>query len=331
MLSREIPGFMCKKFDRGRIARVPVPLDCTSMLTTPSPTMPDCQTWIWHGREIAYQQMGTFGPTVLCIHGFGASFYHWRKNLPDWGHDFRVYAIDLIGFGKSAKPTPKTEIDYTFETWAQQIGDFCREVIGEPTFLVGNSIGCVVALQAAVDFPDWVRGVALVNCSLRLLHERKQATQPWFKRIGAPILQGILDNRAIGHWFFQQLAKPKTVKNILYQAYGNPEAVTDELVEYLLAPARDPGAADVFLAFTAYSYGPLPEDLLPQLSCPALVLWGTKDPWEPIELGWEFAQYDKVEHFIPLEGAGHCPQDEVPEQVNPIVRDWILQKVDGQG
>jgi pimeloyl-ACP methyl ester carboxylesterase len=287
------------------------------------------QTWTWRGYTIGYQQQGTTGPAVVCIHGFGASFYHWRKNVPVWGENFRVYAIDLIGFGKSAKPTPKTAIDYTFETWSQQIGDFCREVIGESAFLVGNSIGCIVALQAAVDFPAQVRGLALINCSLRLLHVRKQATQPWFKRIGAPILQRVLDNKAIGHWFFRNLAQPRTVKNILLQAYGNPAAVTDELVDYLMAPARDPGAVDVFLAFTAYSFGPLPEDLLPQLGCPAVILWGTADPWEPIALGREFAQYPMVEQFIPLEGAGHCPQDEVPELVNPIVRDWILAKVHG--
>ena len=82
---------------------------------------------------------------------------------------------------------------------------------------------------------------------------------------------------------------------------------------------------DGFLAFTRYSQGPLPEDLLAQLPCPALVLWGTEDPWEPIELGRAFAEFEAVEDFIPLEGAGHCPQDEIPEQVNPLLRDWIFK------
>jgi pimeloyl-ACP methyl ester carboxylesterase len=282
------------------------------------------QTWTWRGHAIAYQQQGSSGPAVLCIHGFGASAYHWRKNLPDLAADCRVYALDLIGFGQSAKPTPGEAIDYTFETWAAQIGDFCREVIGQPTHLVGNSIGCIAILQAAVDFPSQVLSVALINCSLRLLHVTKTATQPWIKRIGAPILQNILGNQAIGQWFFRQIAQPKTVKNILYKAYGRRDAVTDELVEYLLEPARQPGAADVFLAFTAYDHGPLAEDLLPQLTCPAIVLWGTADPWEPIDLGRAFADYPAVTQFIPLEGCGHCPQDEAPELVNPILHEWIF-------
>ncbi|MFM6157800.1 MAG: alpha/beta fold hydrolase, partial [Sphaerospermopsis kisseleviana] len=138
-----------------------------------------------------------------------------------------------------------------------------------------------------------------------------------------PILQRILSNQTVGNFFFSQLAKPKTVKKILLQAYANGETVTDELVEMLMKPAGDPGAAAVFLAFTAYSTGPLPEDLLPVLPCPAIILWGTADPWEPIDLGRELANFPQVQKFIPLEGVGHCPQDEAPELVNPILQDWI--------
>jgi pimeloyl-ACP methyl ester carboxylesterase len=93
-----------------------------------------------------------------------------------------------------------------------------------------------------------------------------------------------------------------------------------------MAPARDPGALAVFVAFTAYSQGPLPEDLLAVLPCPAIILWGTADPWEPVALGRELAKFPQVQKFIPLEGVGHCPQDEAPELVNPILQDWILQQ-----
>ena len=281
------------------------------------------KTWQWRGHSINYQQQGEQGRAVLLVHGFGASVGHWRKNIPVLAGHCRCFAIDLIGFGASAKPTPGVEIDYTFETWSAQIRDFCREVIGESVLLIANSIGCVAIMQAAVDEPGLVQGVALLNCSLRLLHERKQATQPWFKRIGTPMVQQVLQNKAIGNFFFQQLAQPNTVKNILRQAYGRSESVTDELVDILMKPAADRGAADVFLAFTAYSQGPLPEDLLPLLSCPALIIWGEVDPWEPIALGREFANYPAVREFISLPGVGHCPQDDAPELVNPILVKWI--------
>jgi pimeloyl-ACP methyl ester carboxylesterase len=139
------------------------------------------------------------------------------------------------------------------------------------------------------------------------------------------MVQWLLSVKWIGQLFFGQLAKPKVVRKILLQAYRNPEMVTDELVDMLMAPSADLGAVDVFVAFTRYSQGPLPEDLLPLLPCPAIFLWGTEDPWEPVELGRELANYPQVEKFIPLEGLGHCPQDEAPEIVNPILQDWILQ------
>jgi len=296
------------------------------MISSISISTATTQTWTWRGFPICYQAQGNQGPAIVLVHGFGASWGHWRKNIPELAKNARVFALDLIGFGGSAKPVPGKEINYTFETWAQQIGDFCREVVGEPAFLVGNSIGCIAAMQAAVDFPEITRGVALLNCSLRLLHDRKRATLPWYRRSGAPLVQKILAFKLIGQLFFSQIAKPKVVKKILLQAYKRPEAVTDELVEMLMAPALDPGAVDVFLAFTRYSQGPLPEDLLPILPCPAIILWGTDDPWEPIDLGRELANFPQVENFIPLEGLGHCPQDEAPEIVNPILIDWIFQK-----
>lgn len=282
--------------------------------------------WQWRGFSIAYQAMGDTGPAAVLVHGFGASSGHWRKNIPVLAQRCRVYAIDLIGFGGSAKPTPGSDIEYTFETWGDQIADFCREVVGDAAFLVGNSIGCIAAMQAAVSHPDIALGVVQLNCSLRLLHDRRRETQPWFKQVGAPAVQQLLGFKPVGQFFFNQLAKPNTVRKILLQAYGRSQAVTDELVDLILQPSRDPGAVDVFVAFTRYSQGPLPEDLLENLPCPTLILWGSADPWEPIELGRKFQQFAAVEQFIPLDGVGHCPQDEAPELVNAIVLDWIMQR-----
>ena len=295
-------------------------------MTVSQPTT-EIKTWTWRGYPITYRRCGEEGSAIVCVHGFGASSGHWRKNLPVLGESFRCYALDLIGFGGSAKPQPGTEINYTFETWGEQIADFCREIVGTPVFLVGNSIGCIAAMQAAVAHPEISLGVVNLNISLRLLHERKRQTLPWYRRLGAPIAQKLLSYPPVGKWFFKQIAKPKTIRNVLLQAYHHPEAVTDELVELLLAPAKDEGAAEVFVAFTSYSQGPLAEDLLPQLHCPALILWGESDPWEPIELGRELAAYSTVEDFIPLPNLGHCPQDEAPTVVNPMIKEWVEKQL----
>jgi pimeloyl-ACP methyl ester carboxylesterase len=288
-------------------------------------TKPQIHYWQWQGHTIRYQTAGTSGPVLILIHGFGASSDHWRKNLPELGVEHRVYAIDLLGFGLSAKPTPTPDL-YTFETWAQLVLDFSQTFIGEPVFLVGNSIGCIVALQAAVTSPTQVQGVVMLNCSLRMLHERKRAALPWPQRTFSPWFQKILALRPIGHFFFGRLARPAVVRNILKKAYARTEAVTDELIEFLMRPAQDPGAADVFLTFIQYSHGPLAEDLLPQLNCPVLCLWGAQDPWEPISQGQAYSKFPAVTEFIALEGVGHCPQDEAPELVNPLIQRWVAQQ-----
>ena len=297
------------------------------MITNLNSHLPQIEYWTWRGFSIRYQVCPPTeenqSSSVVLIHGFGASSDHWRKNISALATHHRVYAIDLLGFGFSAKPTPGSEITYTFDTWGEQIISFCQEIVKAPAFLVGNSIGCIVALQAAVINPAMVLGIAMLDCSLRLLHDRRRLELPWYRRYSAPVLQTLLNFKPLGYFFFSRLANPKLIKKVLLQAYKNSDSVTDELVELLYQPSQTEGAADVFLAFISYSQGPLAEDLLPQISCPVLILWGTEDPWEPIALGRELANYPVVEDFIPLPGVGHCPQDEAPELVNPLLENWL--------
>jgi pimeloyl-ACP methyl ester carboxylesterase len=64
------------------------------------------------------------------------------------------------------------------------------------------------------------------------------------------------------------------------------------------------------------------------MSCPTYFLWGTEDPWEPIALGKQLADHPTVRQFIPLDGLGHCPQDEDPEVVNEILQKLIRESHD---
>jgi pimeloyl-ACP methyl ester carboxylesterase len=283
--------------------------------------------WTWRDYEIGYCAEGLDEnldkPAIVLIHGFGASVGHWRKNIPVLSQKFRVYAIDLIGFGSSAQPKPR-ELAYTFETWGQQVADFVNEVVGDRAILVGNSIGAVVAMQSAIYAPELIVKTVLINCSLRLLQEQNQLDMPWFKRVGVKSVQNILGNRVIAKLFFDQVRNRRSVKQILSQAYFHKEAVTEELVDILIKPAQNPNAVDVFMAFVRYSQGPRPEDLLAILPCDAIVLWGDRDPWEPIELGRKSStKFACVKEFIDIPNAGHCPQDEVPEIVNDILLKFL--------
>ncbi|CAN0213882.1 unnamed protein product, partial [Laminaria digitata] len=59
------------------------------------------------------------------------------------------------------------------------------------------------------------------------------------------------------------------------------------------------------------------------IKVPVTIGWGVQDPWEPIEQGRAYADYDSVEDFIDLPGAGHCPQDEAPHLTDPVVLDFV--------
>lgn len=282
-------------------------------------------TWNWRGYSIRYQFAGNSGPALVLVHGFGANSDHWRKNVPVLAKSHRVYSIDLIGYGYSDKPNPRNfgaDYFYTFETWATQLNDFCTDVVKDEAFFICNSIGGLVGLQAAVMEPQICKGIMLLNISLRMLHIKKQ---PWY---GKPVIrsfQNLLRNTAMGRFFYRSVATPESVKSILCQCYHDTSQVTEELVQKILLPGLEPGAVDVFLEFICYSGGPLPEELLPQVKCPVLIAWGDKDPWEPIELGRAYGRFDSVEDFIVLPDVGHCPQDEAPNLVNPLVESFVAR------
>lgn len=287
--------------------------------------------WQWtppQGSEpftIRYQRCGSTGPPALMVHGFGGNCDHWRKNLPEVGRCNRAYAIDLLGYGYSDKPDPRLHPAnslYTFEVWGAQLLDFIEQKIGQPTFLLTNSVGGLAALEAAIDKPHLVPAVFLTNISLRKLHASNQSR---LQRPFVAWLQRTLRETSIGEAFFANVAKADTVKSILQQCYGDKSAVTDELVQKILTPGLRQGAARVFLQFLSYSDGPLPERQLAAVKVPVSVVWGAADPWEKVEWGRDFVpeNYASITDFTELPGVGHCPMDEAPITINRLIQSFI--------
>lgn len=104
---------------------------------------------------------GDQGPPLVLVHGFGASAYHYRYNIPVLAQTHKVYAIDLLGFGFSDKPV----IDYNTpqrNVWADEIVAFVQQVVlpecdGQKAVLAGNSLGGYNVLSAAAQAPDVIR------------------------------------------------------------------------------------------------------------------------------------------------------------------------------
>ncbi len=111
-------------------------------------------TWNWKNYAIQYTVVGT-GRPLLLVHGFGASLGHWRKNIPVLAAaGYRVFAIDLLGFGGSNKPA----LNYTLELWQELLHDFWQAHIQEPTVFVGNSIGGLLCLMMLANHPETASG-----------------------------------------------------------------------------------------------------------------------------------------------------------------------------
>ncbi|MEL4898589.1 alpha/beta fold hydrolase [Crocosphaera sp. Alani8] len=276
--------------------------------------------WQWQGHRIKYTVEGQ-GKPMLLIHGFGASIGHWRKNIPYLAQkNYRVYALDLLGFGGSDKP----QLDYNVELWRDLIKDFWESHINEPTIFVGNSIGGLLALMILADYPQISRGGVLINCAGGLNHRPDELNLPLRFVMGS--FTKLINSSVTGTFIFNRIRQKHRIRRTLHQVYSDRNAVTDELVNILYEPSCDPGAQKVFASVLTAPPGPHPKSLLPQINQPLLVLWGSNDPWTPIagsKIYQDRAENGQDTSFYPIENAGHCPHDEKPQQVNELILSWL--------
>ena len=96
----------------------------------------------------------------------------------------------------------------------------------------------------------------------------------------------------------------------------------------LLEPAKREGAAESFRGFINLFDDYLATHLLERITMPVHLIWGEKDPWEPIEEAkrWE-SIYKCVKSLDVIPKAGHCPHDEMPEKVNPVIKKIIQEAI----
>lgn len=278
--------------------------------------------WTWREQKIRYTVQGE-GQPLLLIHGFGASIGHWKHNIGALAEQgYQVFALDLLGFGASAKPA----WDYTLELWQALLHDFWQEKIQRPTVFVGNSIGGLLSLAMLANYPAACAGGVLINCAGGLNHRPDELFLPLRLIMGA--FAKLVSSPLTGKFIFNQIRQKSRIKNTLYQVYGDRRAVTDELVEMLYAPSCDEGAQAVFASVITAPAGDSPTELLPKRQHPLLVLWGDKDPWTPIkgsQIYQDLAAQNQGVEFHPIPNAGHCPHDENPSLVNSLMIDWLVR------
>ncbi len=294
--------------------------------SNPSPNSNSETYWTWRDQPIHYVKAGsrTDRPPLLLIHGFGASTDHWRKNIAQLQHEFEVWAVDLLGFGRSAKP----DWQYSGDLWRDQLHDFIQHKIGRPAVLAGNSLGGYASLCVAAQRPESAAGVVLLNSAGPFSEPVPAGAESEQVAKSNPLQQAVRTFmlQPLPSWvLFQYTRRRSTIRRVLKQVYLDESAVTDQLVEDIYRPSCDPGAARVFASVFKSPRGETVDKLLQQLEHPLLLLWGEGDPWmNARDRGAKFRQYypDLTEHYLQ---AGHCPHDEVPHQVNELMTNWVLQ------
>ncbi|KAH1206440.1 Pheophytinase, chloroplastic [Glycine max] len=262
--------------------------------------------WTWRGHKIHYVVQGEGSPIVL-IHGFGASAFHWRYNIPELAKKHKVYALDLLGFGWSDKAL----IDYDAMVWRDQVVDFVKEI-----------------LETATGLPDLVNGVALLNSAGQFGDGKRESETSEETALQKFLLKPLKEvfQRVVLGFLFWQAKQPARVLSVLKSVYINSSNVDDYLVESITRPAQDPNAGEVYYRlmtrFMMNQSKYTLDAVLSELSCPLLLLWGDLDPWVGP------AKANRIKEFYPKTTlvnlqAGHCPHDETPELVNKALLDWL--------
>jgi len=294
--------------------------------------------------SINYLELGDrTKPALLLVHGFGASSYHFRYNIPILARKYHVYAIDMLGFGWSDKPI----MDYDAGVWRDQVVDFVQEVIlngdensEKSVAIAGNSLGGYTAMYAASDkrIKDNVKACILLNAAGRFRDpeavEEKGEPNPIIESISAAI------QRFVIACSFVYTKQPMRIEQILRQVYPiNADNVDSELVESIQTPALEASAAEVFYrVITKNGSGPQAyvDDILKELECPVLLAWGESDPWIKSAAADKMQKLHAEFHGENVGGengsrwikrvsidAGHCPHDEAPEAVNDAILGFV--------
>ncbi len=297
------------------------------------------QFWNWGNHQIAWQVEGERNDapiSVVLIHGFGASKDHWRFNQKAISSVVNCYALDLVGFGESSQPTAQLlyekrqpdSFNYCFDKWSQQIIDFCNEIVKKPVLLIGNSIGAVIAIKASKKLMKECTGLVLIDCAQRTMDDKRLAEQSLLMRLMRPVIKTLVRQRFLSKTLFKNAANPTFIEKILKIAYPSGNNINEELIDILFKPTQREGAPEAFRGFINLFDDYLAPDLLKDLGIPVYLIWGEKDPWEPIQEAQRWADsFQCIKSLNVIPDAGHCPHDEKPEEVNSILFQIIQEAI----
>jgi pimeloyl-ACP methyl ester carboxylesterase len=259
--------------------------------------LPPLQTVMVRGHKIAYYERGK-GSVVILIHGLGADSHHWAANIDELSPNFRVIALDQIGYGQSDKPLMR----YTVENFSNYLHAFLLALKIPKASLVGSSLGGWVALDFTLRHPQMAEKLVLVDAA----GLRPTAALKWpeggRKTLSPPNTR----------WFFDLMA-------------ANREWATTDLGPNAFERHVQNGdsytvASSVAEMFTGREFE---DKKLGKVHVPTLIIWGRDDMLIPLAMGEELHKGIAGSQMIVIDGTGHIPMVGKPMEFNEAVRKFL--------
>jgi pimeloyl-ACP methyl ester carboxylesterase len=278
-------------------------LDTAAQPTRREPTQPAETRFVpVAGGRIAYDDTGGRGPVILAIPGMGDLRTEYRLLRPALtAAGYRVVTMDVRGFGE----TSARWNDYSAHAVGRDALALLAHLDAGPAVILGNSFAAGSALWAAHDAPAQVRGVVLLGPIVR------NGKSSWLGRAALDVGFG----GPWRVWFWT------TYWNSLFPT--RKPADQAQIRRAIARNLREPGRMAALRTMIGLSKSDT-EAMLPSIRVPALVVMGTLDPDFPdakAEAAW-LASALGAQSLI-IEGAGHYPQTEMPEQVAPALIAFI--------
>jgi pimeloyl-ACP methyl ester carboxylesterase len=267
------------------------------------------------GLHLHYQQFGErTAPVLLLIHGYTASTAVWRTVAPKLAAlGFQVIAVDLIGFGYSSKPA---WFDYSIQSQARVVSRFMNRLgIGKAT-VVGSSYGGAVASTLALDYPERVEKLVLVDA----VCNDDPKKHPILRLANLPGMGEVISAFLID--------SPRFVRRRLHNtiAPANHHLITDERIQTIRRPLRAKNAHHSVLQ-TARNWNACRIEQDAQfISQPTLLVWGENDTIIPIQNGYKMHDAILNSRLVVFKDCGHVPQEEKPENFVAVVAEFARDK-----
>ena len=160
------------------------------------------------------------------------------------------------------------------------------------------------------------------------MDDKRLAEQSLLMRFLRPVIKTFVRQRLLSSNIFNIAAKPKFITKILKVAYPSGNNVDEELIDTLFKPTQSTGAQEAFRGFINLFDDYLAPNLLKEMNTSVHLIWGEKDPWEPVKEAQKwFKTFGCIKSLDVISDAGHCPHDEMPEKVNPILIKIIQEAI----